>query len=73
MDLRRRRSFPGKSGEHCRHALGVMSVGPKGSCPNLRMLFPGTAGVSPALSAKREKPSDAGETPAVPGKSMFTT
>ena len=39
----------------------------------MNTLFPGTAGVSPALSAKREKRAVAGETPAVPGKSVFTS
>src|SRR5215211_2029949 len=37
--------------------------------PDLRMLFPGTAGVSPASNASRVCRYIAGETPAVPGKS----
>ena len=32
--------------------------------------FPGSAGVSPVLSAKRAKRSEAGETPDFPGKSI---
>ena len=36
----------------------------------MNTLFPGTAGVTPAPSAKLKKTSGAGETPAVPGKSI---